>query len=76
MQHVCIPLLNGLAKVPALSCRLGYVPYNRAFGALMGGYAPYDRAFGALIVHSLSITKKFTKEKLDPLGIEPVPFDQ
>ena len=47
-----------LAKVPALSCRLGHVPYDHAFGVLMGGCAPYDRAFGALIVHSLSITKK------------------
>ena len=48
-----------LAKVPALSCRLGRVPYDRAFGALAGSCAPYDRAFGALIVRSLSITKKF-----------------
>ena len=50
---------GGLAKVPALSCRLGHVPYDRAVVALMGGCAPYDRAFGTLIVHSLSITKKF-----------------
>ena len=47
-----------LAKVPALSCRLGHVPYDHAFGILMDGCAPYDRAFGALIVRSLSITKK------------------
>ena len=40
-------LLSLLAKVPALSCRLERVPYDRAFGALMGGCAPYDRAFGA-----------------------------
>ena len=46
-----------LAKVPALLCRLGHVPYDRAFGALMGGCAPYNRTFGALIVRSLSITK-------------------
>ena len=31
-----------LAKVPALSCRLGHVPYDHAFGFLTGGYAPYD----------------------------------
>ena len=47
-----------LAKVPALSCRLGHVPYDHAFGILTGGCAPYDCAFGALIVRSLSITKK------------------
>ena len=47
-----------LGKVPALSCRLGSVPYDYVFGALTGGCAPYDRAFGVLIVHSLSITKK------------------
>ena len=46
-----------LAKVPALSCRLGHVPYDHAFGVLTGGCAPYDRAFGALMVRSLSITK-------------------
>ena len=38
-------IITKLAKVPALSCRLGRVPY--------------DHAFGALIVRSLSITKKF-----------------
>ena len=47
-----------LAGVPALSCRLGRVPYDRTFGAFAGRCAPYDRAFGALIVHSLSITKR------------------
>ena len=56
---LALVLFLGLAKVPALSCRLGRVPYDRAFGALMGGCAPYNRAFGALIVCSLSITKKF-----------------
>ena len=56
-------LYSRLAKVPALSCRMGRVPYDRAFSALTGGCAPYDRAFGALIVHSLSITKSLTKEK-------------
>ena len=44
-----------LARVPALSCRLGRVPCDGAFGALAGGCAPCDRA----IVHSLSIAKKF-----------------
>ena len=34
-----------LAKVPALSCRLGRVPCDHAFGALMGGGAPYDHTF-------------------------------
>ena len=38
-----------LAKVPALSCRLGRVPYDRAFGALACDFIPLDRAFGALI---------------------------
>ena len=47
-----------LAKVPALSCRLGHVPYNHGFGILTGGCAPYNRAFSALMVRSLSITKK------------------
>ena len=50
--------IKQLAKVPALSCRLGHVPCDHAFGVLTGGCAPYDRAFGALIVRSLSITKK------------------
>ena len=49
-------LYGRLAKVPALSCRKGRVPYDRASGAITGGCAPYDRA---LIVRSLSITKKF-----------------
>ena len=45
-----ITFIDVLAKVPALPCRLGCVPY--------------DRAFGALLVHSLFITKKFDyKEK-------------
>ena len=48
-----------LAKVLALSCRLGHGPYDHAFSALTSGCAPYDRAFGTLIVRSLSITKKF-----------------
>ena len=42
-------LYSRLAKVPTLSCRLGRVPY--------------DSAFGALIVHFLSITKSVTEEK-------------
>ena len=44
-----------LAKVPALSCRLGRVSYDHAFGALTSGCAPYDRA----IVRYLFIAKKF-----------------
>ena len=56
-------LYIALVKVPALSCRLGHVPYDRAFGALMSGCAPYDRAFGVLIVRSLSIKKKFDQQK-------------
>ena len=48
-----------LARVPALSCRLGRVPY--------------DRAFGTLIVHSLSITKKFDfRKKLTYMGLNLV----
>ena len=45
--QVCINIhaYSVLAKIPALLCRLGRVPY--------------DRAFGALIVRSLSIAKKF-----------------
>ena len=53
-----------LAKVPALSCRMGHVPYDRAFGTLTGGCVPFDRAFGALIVRSLSMQKSLTKEKM------------
>ena len=47
-----------LARVTALSCRLGRVPYDHAFGTLMSGCTPYDRTFGALIAHSLSVTKQ------------------
>ena len=53
-----------LARVPALSCRLGHVPCDRAFGALAGGCALYDCAFGALIVCSLSTAKKFDYRKI------------
>ena len=53
-----------LAKVLALSCRLGHVPYNRTFGALTSGCAPYNHAFSTLIVRSFSITKKFEKNWL------------
>ena len=52
-----------LARVPALSCRLGRVPCDRALSAFAGGCASYNRAFGTLIVHSLSITKKFDQRK-------------
>ena len=52
-----------LAKVPALLCRMGRVPYDRAFGALTDGCVPFNRAFGALIVRSLSMQKSLTKEK-------------
>ena len=52
-----------LAKVPALLCRLGRVPYDRAFGALMGGRSSIRLHLRALIVCSLSIKKSFTKEK-------------
>ena len=55
---VCV-FIFVIAKVPALSCRLGHVSYDHAFSALMSGCAPYDHAFGALIVHFLFITKKF-----------------
>ena len=57
------PLYSRLAKVPALSCRLGRVPYDRTFGALTCDCAPYDCTYGALIVRSLSITKKFDFKK-------------
>ena len=52
--------LSRLAKVPALSCRLGHIPYDRA---LMGDSIPYNCAFGSLIVRFLSITKKFEDKK-------------
>ena len=42
-------LYSKLAEVPALSCRVGRVPYNRAFGTFMGGCVLCDRAFGALL---------------------------
>ena len=58
------PLYSRLAKVPALSCRLGRVPYDRTFGALTCDCAPYDCTYGALIVRSLSITKKFDFKKI------------
>ena len=53
-----------LAKVPTLSCRLGRVPYDRAFGTLTNGCAPYDCAFGALIPRW-----SFDKNRLHP-GIQ------
>ena len=37
-----------LASVPALSCRLGHVSYNHAFGALT--IVVSNRAFGALLL--------------------------
>ena len=41
LPSVClrIPSIILLASVPALSCRLGHVAYNRAFGTLMHGLA-------------------------------------
>ena len=51
----------GLVKVPALSCRLGRVPYDRAFGALL--CAPYP------------LQKSLTKEKLTSTGFNLVPSD-
>ena len=56
-------LYSGLAKVPALSCRIGYVPYDRAFGALTGGCVSFDRTFEALIKRFLSMQKSLTKKK-------------
>ena len=38
-----------LAKLPALSFRLGHVSNNHAFGTLTCGCFPNGRAFGALI---------------------------
>ena len=40
--------INILAKVPALSCRPGRVPYDRTIGALVCGVISYDHAFGTL----------------------------
>ena len=60
-----------LAGVPALLSRLGRVPFDHAFNALMGGCAPYN-----LIVRSLSITKVCLEKKLASLGIEHGAFNQ
>ena len=44
-----------LAKVPALLCRLGHVPYNRTFGALRSGCAPYGRSHSALLIRGKKV---------------------
>ena len=61
---MCCTCILVLARVPALSCRLGRVPY------LTCGLIPHDRALGILIVRLLSITKKLntTTEKDDYIG--------
>ena len=47
----------------AMSCRLGRVPFDRSFGALLGGHTIIPSAL-SYIVHFLSIAKKFDKEKI------------
>ena len=52
-----------IAKIPALSCRLGHVPYDHAFGALTSSCTPHDRAHSALLIN-YPLQKSLTKEKI------------
>ena len=65
-------LLLTSKSIPPLSCRLGHVPYDHAFGVLAGGCAPYDRALirrshSALLVHYKKVK---LKKKLSYIGFE------
>ena len=65
-----------LAKVPALSCMLGRVPYYRAFGALTSDCAPIWSCLrcshSALLIH---YKKVWLKKNLASTGIEFEPSD-
>ena len=64
MHNITFNIIEQLARVPALLCRLWRVTYSRAFGALMCGCVTHDRALSALMCEGHVTNTNFMKLRL------------